>query len=109
MSDAINSPDHYAAGRRFETIEVIEDWELGFNLGNVLKYVSRAGRKGSDARLEDLRKAAWYLAREIEKGPAALSSPDYEEILKDYAYETLTNEAGQAWTFGLSGFSLGEA
>jgi hypothetical protein len=44
---------------------VIEAWELGFNLGNVIKYISRAGKKGS--RIDDLKKAQWYLTREIEK------------------------------------------
>jgi hypothetical protein len=44
---------------------VIEAWEMNFNLGNVIKYICRAGLKNiSD--LEDLRKAAWYLNREIE-------------------------------------------
>jgi len=49
----------------YEAIKVIEAWELGFNLGNVIKYISRAGKKGS--KLEDLKKAQWYLNREIEK------------------------------------------
>ena len=48
-----------------EAIKVIEAWELGFNLGNVVKYISRAGKKGS--KMEDLKKAQWYLTREIEK------------------------------------------
>lgn len=63
MSNPINKPAHYAEGRKHEPIDVIEDWGLGFNLGNCLKYVSRAGRKG-DA-VEDLKKARWYLEREI--------------------------------------------
>lgn len=62
---AVNHPAHYAEGRKHEPIDVIEDWQLGFCLGNTLKYISRAGRKGD--RLSDLRKAAWYLAREIEQ------------------------------------------
>lgn len=65
MADTINHPSHYAAGRQHEPIDVIEDWELGFNLGNAVKYISRAGRKGDP--LEDLRKAAWYLEREIQR------------------------------------------
>lgn len=64
MSDSINHPSHYAAGRRFEPIEVIEDWDLGFCSGNALKYIARAGRKTSDPT-EDLKKAVWYLNREI--------------------------------------------
>ncbi len=62
-ADDINHPHHYAAGRRFEPIDVIEDWKLGFHLGNTVKYISRAGRKGSTVK--DLKKAAWYLQREI--------------------------------------------
>lgn len=63
--DHINSPTHYGgADNLYETIKVIEAWDLGFNLGNCLKYISRAGKKGS--RLEDLEKAKWYLEREIK-------------------------------------------
>ena len=61
MSDAIN-PKHY----NFGTVQPVDIAEyLSFNLGNVVKYVSRAGRKG-DA-LTDLNKARWYLDREIER------------------------------------------
>lgn len=63
-SSAVNHPNHYAAGRKYEPIDVIEDWELGFSLGNVVKYISRAGRK-NDA-LEDLKKAQFYLNYAIE-------------------------------------------
>lgn len=63
--DPVNHPAHYGgASNPHEAIKVIEAWELGFCLGNTVKYISRAGKKGG--RLEDLRKAAWYLAREIE-------------------------------------------
>lgn len=56
-------PDHYK-GNRFEAIDIIEDYELNFHLGNVVKYVLRAGKKGS--KLEDLKKAQFYLKREID-------------------------------------------
>lgn len=62
-SDNVNSPAHYIAGG-IETIDFIEAKELGYNLGNVIKYVSRADHKGK--KLEDLKKAEWYLAREIK-------------------------------------------
>lgn len=62
---AIDHPAHYTEGRSIETIEVIEDWDLGYHLGNAVKYISRAGRKGS--AVEDLLKACWYLEREIER------------------------------------------
>lgn len=65
MSEAINHPSHYNKGR-FEVIDVVEDWKLGFCLGNTVKYVARAGHKDPTKEIEDLKKAAWYLAREIE-------------------------------------------
>jgi hypothetical protein len=61
-SDNVNSPAHYKAGG-IETIDFIEAKGLGYNLGNVIKYVSRADHKGK--KLEDLKKAQWYLNREI--------------------------------------------
>ena len=64
MKDEINKPEHYRAGDIYETIRVIEAWNLGFHLGNTVKYISRAGRK--DDKLTDLKKAQWYLNREIE-------------------------------------------
>lgn len=60
----ISSPAHYTSGS-IETIEVIEDWGLGYHLGNAVKYISRAGKKDPDKKVEDLRKAVWYLEREI--------------------------------------------
>lgn len=65
MADNVNHPSHYAEGRRFEPIDVIEDWKLDFHLGNAVKYISRAGRKG-DAK-EDIEKAVWYLNRWLER------------------------------------------
>ncbi len=62
--DNINHPSHYNTGK-IEVIEYIEDKNLNFHLGNVIKYISRAGKKG-DA-LEDLKKAQWYLNRYIKK------------------------------------------
>ena len=64
MTEKINHPKHYK-GNRFEAIDIIEDYELGFNLGNSIKYVLRAGKK--DNAIEDLEKAAWYLDREITR------------------------------------------
>ena len=64
MKESINHPEHYGGENNpYEAIKVIEAWGLNFNLGNVAKYVSRAGKKG-DA-LQDLEKAKWYLEREI--------------------------------------------
>lgn len=63
-ADPVNKPAHYSAGDTYETIRVIEAWGLGFNLGNTVKYISRAGKK-ADPALQDLKKARWYLDREI--------------------------------------------
>ena len=61
-SDAVNHPAHYKVGG-IETIDFIEAKKLGYNIGNVVKYLTRADHKGN--KLEDLRKAQWYLTREI--------------------------------------------
>lgn len=60
--DPVNNPAHYTKGG-IETIDFIEAKKLGYNLGNVVKYITRADHKGN--KLEDLRKAQWYLSREI--------------------------------------------
>jgi hypothetical protein len=66
--EAVNHPAHYGGAENpYEAIKVIEAWELNFNLGNVLKYVSRAGRKDASRDIEDLEKAAAYLRFEIER------------------------------------------
>ena len=63
MSDPI-SPDHYQFDNGVEIIDLTE--QMNFNLGNVVKYSCRAGRKTSDP-VEDLLKAQWYLRREINR------------------------------------------
>ena len=59
----VNHPKHYTV-KGIEPIEYIESHDFNFNLGNVIKYVSRADYKGSE--IEDLKKAKWYLGKEIE-------------------------------------------
>ncbi len=63
--DNVNHPAHYK-GNGLESIQVIEAFDLGFHLGNAIKYILRAGKKGDC--VEDLKKAVWYLQREIDKG-----------------------------------------
>ena len=63
----VDHPAHYRRGSGFEAIDVIEAWELGFNLGNAVKYISRAGIKSSDSDVQDLEKALWYINREISR------------------------------------------
>jgi hypothetical protein len=62
VKDNVNHPEHYKTGG-IETIDFIEAKSLGYHLGNVVKYVTRADHKGN--RLEDLKKAQWYLNRAV--------------------------------------------
>lgn len=70
--DNVNRPQHYTDSK-IEVIDYIEDKNLGFCLGNVIKYVSRAGKKHSvgktdkEKMIEDLNKARWYLDRRIKE------------------------------------------
>lgn len=63
--DAVNHPSHYGGDTTYEAIKVITAWGLGFDLGNVTKYVARAGKKDPAKELEDLRKARFYLNHRI--------------------------------------------
>lgn len=65
MKDSAVRPQHYRESK-IEPIDAIEAWDLGFNLGNVCKYIARAGKRDIESRLNDLSKAQWYLAREIQ-------------------------------------------
>jgi hypothetical protein len=72
MSDAVDHPDHYNANPSgVECIDVVE--HMPFNVGNAVKYLWRAGHKGN--LLEDLRKAAWYIEREIQRQSSPVPSP----------------------------------
>ena len=61
---AVNHPSYYQG--KIEVIDFIEDKHLGFNLGNCIKYIARAGKKSPEKLVEDLKKARWYLDREIK-------------------------------------------
>ena len=66
MAEEVNHPDHYGGeGNPYEAIKVIEAWDLNFHLGNVVKYISRAGKKSKN-NVEDLKKAEWYLSRYVQ-------------------------------------------
>ena len=63
--ELVNHPQHYGGkDNPYEAIKVIENWNLGFCLGNTIKYISRAGKK--DDTIQELEKALWYLKREIK-------------------------------------------
>lgn len=66
LNNNVNHPDYYNQGN-IEVIDIIDDYDLGFNLGNVIKYVLRAGKKSELTACEDLEKAAFYLNREIKR------------------------------------------
>lgn len=73
IAEKVNHPLHYGGTHNpYEAIKVIEAWDLGFCLGNVVKYISRAGKKDSSKEIEDLEKALWYLEREIKNKKAKL-------------------------------------
>lgn len=76
--DVVNKAPHYTfAGPVYEPINVIEAWDLGFRLANAVKYIARHKHKNG---LEDLKKARWYLDREISKMEQE-KSPSTESIL----------------------------
>lgn len=68
MGNAVSHPLHYNAGK-YEVIDIIEgnNWGEGFNRGNAVKYILRAGIKNPDKEIEDLEKARWYIDREIQR------------------------------------------
>lgn len=75
MAESINHPAHYGgADNTYEAIKVIEAWNLGFCLGNTIKYIARAGKK--DPTIQELKKARWYLDREINKMEAVSEKQD---------------------------------
>ena len=64
MKELVNHPDHYK-GKTFEVIDIINDYGLNFELGNAIKYILRADKKGN--KKQDLEKAIWYLNYELSK------------------------------------------
>lgn len=62
MSNSVNHPKHYNVGK-IEVIDAIEDWKLGFNDGNAIKYIARHQHKSNP--IEDIKKAIWYLNRHL--------------------------------------------
>ena len=66
MKEMVNHPSHYNDGK-IEVIDFIEDKHLNFHRGNAVKYIARAGKKDKSKEVEDLKKAQWYIEREIKK------------------------------------------
>ena len=68
LVEQVDHPSHYGGKENtYEAIKVIDAWGLGFHLGNVIKYISRAGKKNPKTLIQDLKKASWYLQKYIEK------------------------------------------
>ena len=96
MNDVVNHPSHYTDGK-IEVIDFIEQKNLNFHRGNAVKYIARAGKKDPAKEVEDLRKAVWYLNREItrmtgENPNAALISEIIEEVERAVDKARLDNE-----------------
>ena len=64
--EKVNNPNHYQSSR-LEAIEVIEAFNLNFSLGSAVKYILRSGKKPGETSQEDLKKAIWYLQRELSR------------------------------------------
>ncbi len=101
MGSNVNHPAHYGGDTTYEAIKVIEAWELGFRLGNVVKYIRRVGHKGHT--LENLQKARWYLDREIADVERQLNipraPPSTDPLSADAAkrkYVGITSESGHS-------------
>lgn len=76
-------PEHYSTDDpTYEPIKVIEAWGLDFSLGNVLKYIARAGRKGD--KMEDLNKALWYLHRAIQHHKDIRPKQIHNDLIRAY-------------------------
>lgn len=65
MDDPVSHPKHYTSYKGIEVIQLTE--QMNFNRGNAVKYIARAGLKNPDSEVEDLKKAVWYIQREIER------------------------------------------
>jgi hypothetical protein len=65
-SNSVQHPQHYNFAEGYEVIDVVEAWELTYNLGSAVKYITRAGKKDITKKVEDLKKAMFHLDRQIK-------------------------------------------
>lgn len=86
-NDIINHPAHYTAGK-YETIQGIERYDLGYHLGNAFKYISRAGLKSKDTKIQDLEKALWYIKRYEENAERGKEPFSMSEYLRELSMDT---------------------
>jgi hypothetical protein len=87
----VDHPDHYQ-GNSMEVIDIIEAFELDFHIGNVVKYILRAGKKGN--ALEDYNKALWYLERKIAQVENGFYFDDYQP---EFDFGDVPNAAAPDW------------
>jgi hypothetical protein len=83
--DKVDHPSHYGGkGNPYEAIKVIEAWQAGFNVGNALKYICRAGKKEEKEGVTglDYKKACWYLLRELALREGCMDPNHYTDLLK---------------------------
>lgn len=97
--EKINHPSHYNINK-IEVIDAIEDWQLNFSRGNAIKYIVRAGIKDPSTEIEDLKKAIWYLNREVERLNASkdlsknwMSEEEIDDILGDKYTRIIINKS----------------
>lgn len=76
-NDPVNHPAHYTSGK-IEVADFIDDQKFNYRIGNVVKYLSRYGKKDPTKKLEDLKKAEWYLQREIQIVEKEMNNVDLE-------------------------------
>lgn len=90
MTEKINHPRHYQMGG-IEVIDAVEAWGFGegFNRGNAIKYIARAGRKAPETEIEDLKKARWYIDREIQRLGGQKEDEEVAESTFDAVIECL--------------------
>lgn len=88
-NDNVNHPSHYNDGK-IEVIDYIENANLGFHLGNAIKYISRAGKKDSADYREDLKKATWYIKRYCKSVDSGNNFEITEEYIKDKKFIGMT-------------------
>lgn len=77
--EAVVHPKHYNIGKH-EVIDIIHDWKLGFNTGNAIKYIARAGHKDPNKHVEDLKKAIFYLNDEIRRVSEQKNSEESKQL-----------------------------
>lgn len=70
--ETVNHPAHYGGDTPYEVVKVMEAWDMGYHLGNAIKYIYRAGKKDPSKTKEDLQKAMWYIQRKIAILPVLL-------------------------------------